>query len=495
MTTTFNLPDLGEGLTEATVLNWLVAEGDTVEVDQPIVEVETAKSAIEVPSPYAGTVVRLHGGVGEVMEVDKPLITVDSGEPSTDNGAGAPQSTDSGAGALSYREEEQAGVRPEKDDDTESSASGSGNVLIGYGTSESSGPSRRRRRRARAAGDAPEASAQPEPEAPLPTGAAGRPPSTVSVTGGIAATGTVQRAPRVSSPLVRRLARSLGLRLAELNGTGPGGLIMRSDVEAAADAPASAAAEGAQTVGTSAAETDRRTGLPTAQRVPITGIRRTIAENLSRSRREIPEATVWQDVDMTDLLAARHRMKQTDPQGTPSVMAFLARFVIAGLQKYPELATRIDAAEDGSQELVYLEGINLGFAAQTPRGLVVPVVKRAEQHSARGLHTAIAGLVAQAREGKIAHQDLSGGTFTLNNYGVFGSDGATPIINHPEVAILGIGRILPRPWVVDGELMAREVTTLTLAFDHRVCDGGTAGGFLNFVATCLQDPASALAEL
>lgn len=498
MSTTFNLPDLGEGLTEATVLNWLVAEGDVVEVDQPIVEVETAKSAIEVPSPYAGTVVRLYGGVGEVLEVDTPLITVDSGETSS----GHSSSGETEAGALSYREEEQAGVQPHTGEAATSAAgghadeksSGSGNVLIGYGTSESSGPTRRRRR-ARAAGNRPEASAQPQPEASLPASTGQASASTRDTT-----QHATRTAVRVSSPLVRRLAREHGLRLEELTGSGPRGLIMRADVLAAASS-GSAGTTGVvdsadrTSAGVDTAHVDRRTGLAVAQRVAITGIRRTIADNLSRSRQHIPEATVWQDVDVTDLLAARARMKQSNPEATPSLMAMLGRFVVAGLQKYPELSTRIDTTADGGEELVYLDGINLGFAAQTPRGLVVPVVKNAQQHTARGLHGAISDLVSQAREGKIAHKDLTGGTFTVNNYGVFGSDGATPIINHPEVAILGIGRILPRPWVVNGELVARDVTTLTLAFDHRVCDGGTAGGFLNFVATCMQDPASALVDL
>ena len=176
------------------------------------------------------------------------------------------------------------------------------------------------------------------------------------------------------------------------------------------------------------------------------------------------------------------------------MLAFLSRFVVAGLQRHPELASRIE--NTGSQDqIVHFDGINLGFAAQTETGLVVPVVRHAEQLSARGLNAEIRRLAESARTGFISGKELSGGTFTVNNYGVFGSDGATPIINHPEAGILGIGRIIDRPWAVDGELAVRKVTTLTLAFDHRVCDGGAAGGFLNYVATCMGDPSSALADL
>lgn len=478
--TTFNLPDLGEGLTEATLLNWLVAEGESVEVDQPIAEVETAKSAIEVPSPYAGTVATLHGTEGETLEVGSPLITVRT----DDDAAGSANGADEQAGALSYREEERAGTTVPRDDDAEPASEGSGNVLIGYGTSESSNGRRRRRRQRGARAEA----------APVVAAA--------------------KKAPRVSSPLVRRLARNQGVKLQSITGSGPDGLITRRDVEAlgtqdspaasavpdaerSAPAPASEAPQQTtkQTADQRAAgpAEDSRTGLPVRERVAVTGIRKAIAAKMSQSRREIPEATVWQDVDVTELLKLRSQLKANGQQA-PSVLAFLSRFVVAGLQRYPELASRIEHV-DGQDEIVHFDGINLGFAAQTDTGLVVPVVRRAERFSARDLNTEIRRLAEAARDGSISRKELSGGTFTVNNYGVFGSDGATPIINHPEAGILGIGRIIDRPWAVDGELAVRKVTTLTLAFDHRVCDGGAAGGFLNHVATCMGDPSSALADL
>ncbi|GFZ77099.1 dihydrolipoamide acetyltransferase component of pyruvate dehydrogenase complex [Nesterenkonia alkaliphila] len=457
--TTFNLPDLGEGLTEAVLLSWLVAEGDTIAVDQPIAEVETAKSAIEVPSPYAGVVQTLHGEVGETLEVDKPLITVAAGN----DGAGSPAGEDA-PGALSYREEERAGTAvPE-----ENQSQGSGNVLIGYGTSESANGRRRRRKR-----QVPASAAQAAPAKTL-----------------LATPGAPAQAPRVSSPLVRKLAREQGVEISSLTGTGPSGLIMRSDVLAAVGG-----AEGTQPAGTasSAADTDSVTGLAIREQTPVTGIRKAIATKLSQSRREIPEATVWQDADVTQLLDMRAQLKGSG-QEAPSVLAFLSRFVIAGLQKHPELNARIDSTE-GGETITQFEGVNLGFAAQTPKGLMVPVLRHAEQYSARALHAEIRRLAEAGRAGSLSGKELTGGTFTVNNYGVFGSDGATPIINHPEAAILGIGRIMDRPWAVNGELAVRKVTTLTLAFDHRVCDGGAAGGFLNYVATCMENPATALADL
>lgn len=466
--TTFDLPDLGEGLTEATLLSWLVSEGEEIVIDQPIAEVETAKSAVEVPSPYAGVVKTLHGAVGDTLIVDEPLITVDTGD-----GADVPD----GAGAQPYREEERAGTDPAAADEAgDTDDEGSGNVLIGYGTSSSAG-GRRRRRKGGGKGSAVSEPAS-EPAAAVP-----------------------EKALRVSSPLVRKLARQHGLALSSLRGSGPDGLIVRADVLAAADAGDPAEAPAARDSSESAPAPQSGAGAPApggleiVERTPVTGMRRAVATKLSQSRQEIPEATVWQDVDVTELMQLRAKLKATSAEGAPSILAFVGRFVLAGLAKYPELATRIDTDKSGEQEIVRFDGVNLGFAAQTEKGLVVPVIRHAERLSARGLHTEIGRIVGQARDGTLSGKELTGGTFTVNNYGVFGSDGATPIINHPEVAILGMGRILERPWAVDGELTVRQVTTLTLAFDHRVCDGGTAGGFLNFVATCLQNPAGALADM
>jgi len=418
----FTLPDLGEGLAEAELVRWLVAVGDTVTIDAPVAEMETAKAAVEVPSPFAGVVAQLHGAAGSTIDVGAPLISVDAPD----------------AAAVTYVEEERAG---------------SGNVLIGYGTSESPASSRRRARR---------------PAASTGSGMPGA------------------ERPRVKSPIVRQLARRRGVDLAAVAGTGPDGLITRADVERATALPPSPAS----TPGNST-DTDRRTGLPIRDRVALRGVRKAIAQTLSRSRSEIPEATTWVDVDATVLLELRASLAAPD-RPAPGLLAMIARFVVAGLTRFPELNARVDA---GNDEILHLDGVHLGIAAQTDRGLVVPAVRDAHRLSVRGLDTEIRRLTAAARGGSSAPAELGCGSFTLNNYGVLGVDGSAAIINHPEVAILGVGRIIARPWVVDGEIVARRLTQLSLVFDHRVCDGGTAGGFLRHVADAIENPIHALADL
>ncbi|NED17375.1 2-oxo acid dehydrogenase subunit E2, partial [Streptomyces sp. SID9913] len=236
----------------------------------------------------------------------------------------------------------------------------------------------------------------------------------------------------------------------------------------------------------------RVTGEPVAgTRVPLKGVRGAVADKLTRSRSEIPDATCWVDADATELMRARAAMNAS---GGPkiSVLALLARICTAALARFPELNSSVDTA---AREIVRHEGVHLGFAAQTDRGLVVPVVRDAHTRDAEGLTAEFARLTEKARAGTLTPADLTGGTFTLNNYGVFGVDGSTPIINHPEAAMLGVGRIVPKPWVHDGELAVRQVVQLSLTFDHRVCDGGAAGGFLRYVADCVEQPAVLLRTL
>ena len=418
----FRLPDLGEGLTDAEIVEWKVAVGDTVTIDQIVVEVETAKAAVEVPVPYAGTVLRLHAEAGTALGVGEPLITVGAG-------TAVPEP------AEQYREEEQAG---------------SGNVLIGYGTGHEPAPRRRRRR---AAATATTASA-PVAEA---------------------------HAPRVISPLVRRLARDHGIDLSTLAPSGPAGVVLRRDVEQAVAHSAPASAE------------------PTPQaasdgpvRIPLRGVRKAVADKLSRSRTEIPDATTWVDVDATGLLQAKKALEAAEPGRRVGLLALFARICVAGLRRYPELNSAVDTER---REILRFDEVHLGFAAQTERGLVVPVVRDAHRLSTVQLAAELARLTELARTGSLPPDRLTGGTFTLNNYGVFGVDGSTPIINHPEAALLGVGRIVDKPWVVDGALTVRKVTQLSLSFDHRVCDGGTAGGFLRFVADCVERPAILLADV
>lgn len=497
----FSLPDLGEGLTEAELVSWLVAEGDTVVVDQPVAEVETAKSVVEVPSPFAGTVAVLHGRPGEVLDVGSPFLsvrpegyhtpatTVPTAAPAVPTTAPSVPRGDSGTRDAAAVLREDAGVptpAPRGDDSAPVAGEGSGNVLIGYGTPGGLTGGRTRPRK----GTATRSTAAGTAVTPVPAE-----PGPASV----AAADRV--APLCVSPLVRKLAREHGLRLDALKGSGEKGLILRRDVEQAVaarfQAPVEATPPAAMPSGppVAAGSRDSRSGLTVLERTPLRGVRRTIADAMSRSRREIPEATVWVDVDATALVELRDGIKRRTPDAVPGILAFVARFVVAGLARYPELNSRIVTGDDGTQELVRVEGVNLGIAAQTDRGLVVPSVRRADTLSARELDAEIRRLAALAREGKATPSDLSSGTFTLNNYGVFGVDGSAAIINYPESAILGMGRVMDRPWVLDGHLAVRKVTELTLAFDHRICDGGTAGGFLRFVADAMENPGDMLADL
>ncbi|MFE6227035.1 dihydrolipoamide acetyltransferase family protein [Streptomyces sp. NPDC057854] len=442
----FKLPDLGEGLTEAEIVRWLVDVGDVVAVDQPVVEVETAKAMVEVPCPYGGVVTARFGDEGTELPVGAPLLTVAVGASGADGAAPA----------------DAPAAEPAAGDAVSSEYSG--NVLVGYGTA---GPAARRRR------------IRPQSPAVVsstPTTTAG--PTRAAAP--VAAAPVPAAAPAgpvpVISPLVRKLARDRGLDLREVRGSGPDGLILRADVERALTAretpvaPAPAPAASAPAAG---------------ERIPLRGLRGAVADKLSRSRTEIPDATCWVDADATALMAARAAMNAA---GGPkiSLLALLARICVHALARFPELNSTVDTA---AREIVRLPDVHLGFAAQTPRGLVVPVVRDAGKRTAESLTEEFARLTESARQGTLTPADLTGGTFTLNNYGVFGVDGSTPIVNHPEAAMLGVGRIIPKPWVHQGELAVRQVVQLSLTFDHRVCDGGTAGGFLRYVADCVEQPA------
>ncbi len=437
MNRTFNLPDLGEGLTEAEIVEWLVDDGATVGIDDAVVTVETAKATVEVPVPYAGTVATRHGKPGDVVAVGSPLITV----------------ADESATATAAPSAEPAAA---SDDE------GSGAVLIGYGTGHGGGG---RRRRAGRRGQTAVAEPAVEVLEPASDPVARQQDST--------------EAPRVISPIVRKLALDRGVDLRSIV-PAAGSVIRRSDVEAAtASSQPTSTSQVAQAA-------------PTADgddvRIPLTGVRRAIADKLSTSRREIPDATTWVDVDATGLIDARNQLRDSGIENV-GVLALMARFCVAALQRFPELNASVDG-----DAIVRHSRINLGFAAQSPRGLVVPVVKDAGSMTTRELGAALAELTARARTGDLGPAELTGGTFTLNNYGVFGVDGSTPILNHPEAAMLGVGRIIDRPWVVDGQLTVRKVTQLGFTFDHRVCDGGSAGGFLRFVADAVEQPLRLLAD-
>ncbi|MDR5699456.1 dihydrolipoamide acetyltransferase family protein [Agromyces aerolatus] len=535
----FRLPDLGEGLTEAALVQWLVAVGDVVTVDQAVAEVETAKSVVELPTPYAGVVTALNGEPGDVIAVGTPVL--DIGAEGAASATGSDAGAEGAAGGMTgnvadgvgedvteleaYRQEERAG-------------SGSGNVLIGYGTSADASPARRRRRAAGPAGAArptagssvvrPNGSAASALSGLAPSGSAvsasapsGLAPSGSSLSASAPSTSAPEgssplvpsagtpaelgggsgsrRVLAVRSPLVRRLARDLGVDLHAVAGSGSDGVITRADVMRAADGAAAGAAAGAS-AGSGASvvsETSVAAGTSVARplqvltREPLSMLRRTVGAKLSASRSEIPEATVWVDVDATELWNLRPRMTRGGAK-PPSLTALIARFVVLALGEFPLLASQLTPAAD---ELVTFDGVNLGIAADTERGLMVPHIARADRLSVQELDTELRTLAEAARLGRTAPERLRGSTFTLNNYGSFGVDGSAAIINHPEVAILGIGRIIEKPWVVDGAVVPRRIAQLSLVFDHRVCDGGYAAGFLRHVAGSIEDPLALYAEL
>jgi pyruvate dehydrogenase E2 component (dihydrolipoamide acetyltransferase) len=424
----FCLPDLGEGLTEAEIVQWLVAVGDRVSVDQPVAEVATEKAAVQVPTPFEGVVVTLHGQPGDIVAVGTPLVTVEAAE---------------------------AGQRSEP---VAEPTSGSGNVLVGYGTKAAGGTSQRRRR---------VTSGTPPPRAPAGEGAA---------RAASAPAGNAMGTP--ASPLVRRLAAKLRIDLTQVTGTGPGGLVRRADVEHLRD-------------GTDGAAAASLTPEAATARIPLRGARRITAERLSRSHAEVPMATAWLAVDATRLLELRDLLNARQAQVHVTPLAVLLRLCAAALQRFPLLNASFDA-ERG--ETVMSTAVHLGVATQTDRGLVVPVVREAEKRSAVSIAVELSRLVAAARDGSIDAVSLRGSTFTVSNFGAFGVDGGVAIINPPEAAILGVGRISRRAWIADGEVAARPVVELSLAFDHRVCDGGDAGGFLRLLGDFVEHPELVPAE-
>ena len=450
MSSQFLLPDLGEGLTEAEIVAWLVAPGDIIAIDQPVVEVESAKSTVELPSPYGGRVETLHGSPGDVIQKGAPLITVAGESPAGENAAGetAPELPDVVPGTALRADD--------------ASGTGSGAVLVGYGTREST---LRLRRPEGGRFGARAAAAASTAESPAPS------PTVVD---------PARHSP-VVSPLVRKQAKLHGIDASQLQGSGPGSLVLRADVdvaitalEASLSAPAAAPPAAGELAGD--------------QRIPMSGMRKLISQRLSTSRRTIPEATIWLDVDATELFAAKDRLQRSTGEHF-SLTALIARFVVAGLGEYPILNSSVD---ETAGEIVEHGAIGLGLAAQTSRGLMVPVIHDAGSLSTRQLRDRITDLVAHSEKGDYPQAQLSGDTFTLNNYGAFGVDGSTPIINYPEVAMIGIGRIIDRPWVVDGQLAIRKVVTLSFVFDHRACDGDVASGFLTFVARCVEEPLTLL---
>lgn len=437
----FRLPDPGEGLTDADIVTWMVAPGDAVAVNQPVCEIETAKSLVELPSPWDGTVLELLVAEGANVAVGEPILAV-----------------------------EVAGAEPEatKPQTTQTPApggeAGSGATLVGYGNRPAEG-ARRRLRRA-----APEpAAVASQPAAPAP----------------------VVDDPRVlAKPPVRKLAKDLGVDLAAIRGSGPGGIITRDDVvqyanEARPETYASHPGDEPWLVGGLVSPDGRRT------RVPVRSVRRRTAEAMVSSAFTAPHVSVFHTVDVTRTMELLARLKEDrefkDLRLTPLLFAMKA--LLIAVHRHPEINASWD---DEAQEIVYKHYVNLGIAASTNRGLMVPNIKDAHRMTLKELAEGLAALTASARASTLTPADMSDGTITITNVGVFGIDTGTPILNPGESAILAFGAIREMPWVVDGQVVPRHVTQLALSFDHRLVDGELGSRVLADVAKVLQDPGHGL---
>ncbi|MGH2765076.1 MAG: dihydrolipoamide acetyltransferase family protein [Actinomycetota bacterium] len=427
----FNLPDLGEGLEDAEIVEWKVSAGDTVALNQPLVEVNTAKALVEIPSPVAGVVTTLHGDAGDVVKVGAPLVTFTV-------------------------EGDAAGDEPAAEASSEREGSKRQAVLVGYGVGEERTDTRRRPRlRPPGPRRAPAATTGSPRTAEAPAAAPG---------GGARAT-----------PVVRKLARERGVDLTTVGGTGPGERITREDVLKAVE---TSAAEPAGVAAVSAGPPGRD------ERIPVRGARRVIAQKMTRSWQEIPHVTSLHTVDATHVDALRRELSG-DSGDRVSALAVIVRGLVEVCKEHPTLNSSFDS-EAG--EIVLRRSYHVGVAADTERGLMVPVVRDVDRKGIVQVAREIAEIVEAARGGTATPEQLTGSTITVSNYGVFGSEAGTPIINHPEAAILGVGRIGPKALVVEGKVEARTAVTLALSFDHRVMDGADADRAMTALRELLESP-------
>lgn len=465
----FALPDLGEGLTESEVVAWRVEVGDRVELNQIIADVETAKAVVELPSPFAGVVTALHAAEGETVEVGAPLFSCDTGEGAPEADGAAPGGGDEAPRVAASSPASGSSSAPD---------AAPGPNLVGYGAAAETGPKRRARRSALAEDlvpSVPESSEVSshgvEPAASVPTSSA-----------------AVRRERPRSTPPVRKLARDLGLDLETINGTGERGLITRVDVERAASGVSMPVPDDLSSfspiVGGAATET----------RVPIKGVRKHTAAAMVRSAFTAPHVTEFLTVDVTGTMALLRSLRDdrefAGRKVTPLTVA--AKAVCLAARRTPEVNSRWD---EEAQEIVRFGSVNLGIAAATERGLVVPNVKGAERMTLAQLADAITALAETARAGRTSPAELTGGTISITNIGVFGIDAGTPILNPGEAAILALGAVRRQPWEHQGEIALREVMTLSLSFDHRLVDGAQGSRFLADIGTILRDPARALTML
>ncbi len=478
----FRLPDAGEGLTEAEILKWHVAPGDVVEVNQTIVEIETAKAAVELPCPYAGTIRELLVPEGVVVPVGTPIITIATAAPPAAFATPAPTAADArdegalegASGPESSPAPAQTTVEPAREA-----------VLVGYGVRQTGEP----KRRARTSSASPHGTVTPE---------TGPPGETVKPVrhGGLELgriaeerLGSVD-AEVLAKPPVRRLAKDLGIDLRAVDATGPAGVITRTDVERAARLASDPVGKVPDTHGPQGHLHGGEVGerdIGAEVRTPLRGVTRVMAEAMVRSAFSAPHVTEWVDVDVTRAVKLTRRLRESDEFAALRIspMLLIAVGLIRAVRRNPAINASLDTA---AQEIVTKRDINLGIAAATPRGLVVPNVKRAQDLSTLELASALRALTDQARAGKTSPADMLGGTITITNVGVFGIDGGTPIINLGESAILAVGRIIKRPWVHKGKVKPRDVMELALSFDHRIIDGALGSRVLADVANFLNDP-------
>ncbi|TCO24482.1 pyruvate dehydrogenase E2 component (dihydrolipoamide acetyltransferase) [Kribbella steppae] len=463
----FRLPDVGEGLVEAEIVSWKVKPGDTVKLNDTVVEIETAKSLVELPVPFAGTVTELLVPEGETVPVGTPIIAVE---------------TEAAAGNETVLTEDLVPTIPDEPEAGKIGGEAPGGrtaVLVGYGprTTEA-----KRRPRKGGPAAAPAASAAPSAPAAVAAPAAHAEPASLPTS---VAEGNGAAAHVLAKPPVRKLAKDLGIDLATVTATGPGGVITRADVEAHTTAPAEAApvapvVEAAPVV---SGQGDTR--------VPIKGVQKVMAQAMVASAFTAPHVTEWITVDVSETMDLVDRLKGDkafrDLRVSP--LLIVAKAVTLAARRTPIVNA---AWDEQAQEIVYKGSMNLGIAAATPRGLIVPNIKNADSLTLPDLCAALNGLVATAREGKTQPADQAGGSFTITNVGVFGVDAGTPIINPGEAAILAFGAVRKQPWVVDDEIVPRWITTLALSFDHRMIDGEKGSIFLADVAGILEDPARAL---
>lgn len=453
----FRLPDLGEGLTESEILSWKVGVGDTVSLNQVIAEVETAKAVVELPSPFAGVIKELHEQPGTVVEVGKPIVSF---EVADDVGASS--------GAPAAPASSPAGQEQEQEPEPKPATAKREPNLVGYGAVvESSGRPVRRLR------NLPPAVVEPvETKATVVEPVETKP---------------VESRPR-STPPVRKFARDLGVDLAMVSGTGPQGLITREDVQHFVDGQqAEAGSPEPETVAPNGAQSR----LDRESRTPIKGVRKFTAAAMVQSAFTAPHVTEFLTVDVTPAMELLVKLKGsrefTGHKLTPLTLA--AKAVLIALRRNPALNARWDEAK---QEIVTFNYVNLGIAAATPRGLTVPNIKDADVLSLLQLAEALNELTEAARAGKSTPADLSGGTISITNIGVFGIDAGTPILNPGEAAILAVGAVRSTPWEYQGEVALRQVLTLSLSFDHRLVDGEQASRFLADVGAILADPGMVL---